>query len=59
MYMAPGTDEAGKSPTSSARFITLRVDRVIVNRKLQRTVIVRTNGAVDDLSPDYPWKETM
>jgi hypothetical protein len=63
MYMAPGTDEAGKfvhlpwcAPPQAIREPSDYMDFPIaaVTRKLQRTVIVRTNGAVDDLSPDFP-----
>ena len=68
LYMAPGTEYAGKfvhlpwdgdpqpviTPERYTRFPILADFG-----ELARTVIVRTNGAVDDVNLGYPWKSNF
>jgi hypothetical protein len=67
VYMAPGTDQAGRfvhvpwgqslprvidKPNEYSEF-----PMVAGNRRLLRTVIVRVNGAVDDPLAGFPWED--
>ncbi len=66
VYMAPGTEQAGRfvhlpwgelprpidKPNEYAGFPIAAEDR-----RLQRTVIVRISGAVDDPSAGFPWED--
>jgi hypothetical protein len=66
VYMAPGTEQAGRfvhlpwgqppriidKPNEYSEFPIVAADR-----SLQRTVIVRINGAVDDPSAGFPWED--
>jgi hypothetical protein len=68
LYMAPGTEYAGKFvhlPWDSDPQPIIAPERytgfpiVTDYGELTRTVIVRTNGAVDDLKLGYPWKSNF